>query len=67
VADSTLNAPVSKAGVWAGRIISVLVVLFLPFDSGIKILKLPAAVEGTVQAGCALSFLCAVQLPKGNP
>ena len=51
MADSTLNPPVSKAGLWAGRIISMLVVLFLLFDSGIKILKLPAAVEGTVQAG----------------
>jgi len=51
MADSTLNAQVSKSGVWAGRIISVLVVLFLLFDSGIKILKLPAAVEGTLQAG----------------
>ena len=51
MADSTLNAQVSKSGLWAGRIISALVVLFLLFDSIIKILTLPAAVEGTVQAG----------------
>jgi DoxX-like family len=42
---------VSKTAVWAGRIISVLVVLFLLFDSAIKVLKLAAAVDGTVQVG----------------
>ena len=42
---------VSKSSAWAGRIISVLVVLFLLFDSAIKVLKLAAAVDGTVQVG----------------
>ena len=45
------NNSVSKSSAWAGRIISVLVVLFLLFDSAIKVLKLAAAVDGTVQVG----------------
>mgnify|MGYP003575280675 FL=1 len=35
----------------AGRIMSGLVVLFLLFDSVIKLVKLPIAVEGTMQLG----------------
>ncbi len=36
---------------WAGRIMSGLVALFLLFDSVIKLVKLPSAVEGTMQLG----------------
>jgi hypothetical protein len=36
---------------WAGRILSGLAVLFLAFDAAMKVLKLPAAVEGTTQLG----------------
>jgi hypothetical protein len=36
---------------WAGRIMSGLVALFLLFDSVIKLIKLPIAVEGTTQLG----------------
>ena len=36
---------------WAGRIISGLVVLFLLFDSIIKVMRLDPAVEGTVEFG----------------
>jgi hypothetical protein len=42
---------------WTGRIISALVVLFLLFDSAIKVLKLAAAVDGTVQAGYPASVV----------
>ena len=35
--------------IWAGRIMSGLVALFLLFDSVIKLVKLPIAVEGTMQ------------------
>ncbi len=45
------NAPVSKTMLWAGRIISTLVVLFLLFDSLIKVMKLPPAIEGTTRLG----------------
>jgi hypothetical protein len=41
----------SKKMLWAGRIVSGLVVLFLSFDCIIKLLKLPAAVEGSVKFG----------------
>jgi DoxX-like protein len=48
---TTQSSSASKTSVWSGRIISALVVIFLLFDSTIKVLKLAAAVEGTVQAG----------------
>ena len=49
--EPTLGAPSSKASIWAGRIITTLVVLLLVFDGAIKALKLPGAVDGAVQAG----------------
>jgi hypothetical protein len=57
----TRTAPISKTSLWAGRIISALVVLFMLFDGIIKILKLAPAVEGTV----ALGYPAAVVLPLG--
>jgi hypothetical protein len=44
-------ASLSKKGLWAGRILGGLAVLFLLFDSLIKVMKLPPAVEGTVALG----------------
>jgi hypothetical protein len=41
----------SKASFWGGRIISALVILFMLFDASIKLLKLPAAVEGSIHLG----------------
>jgi hypothetical protein len=49
--SGTQAAPISKRGLWAGRIISGLAVLFLLFDSLIKVLKLAPAVEGTTALG----------------
>jgi hypothetical protein len=49
--QSTQTAPVSKSSLWAGRIISALVVLLMLFDSTIKLMKLAPAVEGTVRIG----------------
>ncbi len=43
--------PVSKVGVWSGRIVSALVIVFMLFDGGIKVLKLAPAVEGTTRLG----------------
>jgi hypothetical protein len=37
--------------VLAGRVLSTLAILFLLFDSGLKVMKMAAAVEGTVQLG----------------
>lgn len=36
---------------WAGLVLSTLAILFLLFDGVIKVLKLPIAVESTVQLG----------------
>src|SRR5512139_2164035 len=54
----TANHPVLSEGasarnnvLWAGRLISVLAVLFLLFDASVKVLRLPLAVEATVQLG----------------
>jgi hypothetical protein len=41
----------SKGTLWAGRILTLLVVLFLIFDCGIKLLKLAPAVEATTEIG----------------
>jgi hypothetical protein len=48
---SALNRPVSKGMLWSGRIVIALVILFMMFDGGIKVLKVPAAVEGTARLG----------------
>lgn len=53
----TRTAPGSNKGLWAGRIISGLVVLFMLFDALIKLLSLPAAVEGTVRLGYPASVV----------
>lgn len=44
-------ARVSPGRLWAGRIAGGLAILFLLFDTIIKVLRLPAAVEGTVRLG----------------
>jgi len=49
--SSTQTAPASKTMLWVGRVISALMIVFMLFDAGIKILKLPAAVEGTLRLG----------------
>ena len=41
----------SRKAVWTGRILSGIAVLFLAFDACMKVLMLPAAVEGTTQLG----------------
>jgi hypothetical protein len=48
------GAPVGfapKVARWAGRVVSALVVAFLLFDGGIKVMMLGPAVEGSVQLG----------------
>src|SRR5262247_413206 len=40
-----------RTRVYAGRILSGLAVVFLLFDAAIKVLRVPAAVEGTTQLG----------------
>src|SRR3954451_18233663 len=50
----------STTALWAGRIISALAVLFLIFDSVIKVLKLAPAVEATTQLGYPESLVIAI-------
>jgi hypothetical protein len=40
-----------KGRTWGGRIVSGLTAVFLLMDAGMKLLKLPAAVDTTVQLG----------------
>src|SRR5688572_6172981 len=47
--------------IWSGRILSGLAVLFLLFDATMKVIRLPAAVDGTVQLGYPASVI----LPLG--
>src|SRR5215831_4605923 len=48
--DTTISRA-SKKGLWAGPLFTGLTVLFLLFDTIVKVLKLPLAVEGTVRLG----------------
>lgn len=45
------TATVSNKSIWAGRIVSGLVILFLLFDAVLKFLKPAPVVEGTVRLG----------------
>ena len=37
--------------IWVGRILSALAILFLSFDTIVKVLRLPIAIDGTTQLG----------------
>lgn len=47
----TQSAAVSKKRLWAGRILSGLIVLFLLFDSITKIMRIAPVLEATVRLG----------------
>jgi hypothetical protein len=47
----TTSVTHSKRTLWAGRVITTLVALFMTFDGLMKVLKVPAAVDGTVKLG----------------
>jgi hypothetical protein len=59
-ARSVAQAPASKKGVWAGRILSGLVVLFLIADAIIKFIKPNPVVEAFAHLGWPLSLANAV-------
>lgn len=58
--SDTHAAPASKKRLWAGRMISALFVLFLLFDSILKVLQLPPAVEGTAKLGYPTSVVLGI-------
>jgi DoxX-like protein len=49
--STTEPVSVSKGSLWAGRIISGLVVLFMLFDSITKIIKIPQVIEASAKVG----------------
>jgi DoxX-like protein len=57
MAVATQAANSSNKTVWAGRVISGLIVLFMLFDATVKLLRLPAAIEGTVHLGYPASLV----------
>jgi hypothetical protein len=46
--------------IWTGRILSALAILFLSFDTIVKVLRLSVAVEGTTQLGYPDSTVFAI-------
>jgi hypothetical protein len=53
----TVEASSSKAGIWAGRIISVIVVLFLIFDAAMKLIKEPHVLAASADLGYPVSSI----------
>ena len=51
VQSSDQTTPVSKKQIWTGRTLSALAILFLLFDSVIKVVQAAPAVEGTKALG----------------
>ena len=62
--SATQTASVSKKRLWAGRIISALMVLFLLFDSGLKVMKLAPAVEATARLGYPTKLVFAIGIAE---
>lgn len=56
------TAAVSTVSLWTGRILSALVVLFMLFDGGIKVLRMAPAVEGTTRLGYPASLVLPIGL-----
>ncbi len=46
-----MSEPISSRALWASRILWAIAVLFMLFDTGIKLMRESHAVEGTVQLG----------------
>jgi hypothetical protein len=57
---ATQTVPAVKTTIWAGRSISAFAVLFLIFDSVIKVLNLAPAVEATTQLGYPASLVIGI-------
>jgi hypothetical protein len=47
----------SKTALWSGWIISVLVILFLLVDAGMKVIKSPISVDATVKLGLSADLV----------
>jgi hypothetical protein len=52
----------SSTTIWIGRVLSALAILFLTFDSVIKLLELPVAIQGTTELGYPESVVFGIGL-----
>ena len=59
---ATQPMPIARTAVWGGRGVSGLAVLFLLFDTVIKVLNLAPAVEATTQLGYAAGLVAVIGL-----
>ena len=59
-----MNETVSKKSLWAGRIISALMVAFLLFDGGAKVMRMAPAVDATVRLGYPARLLLAIGIAE---
>ena len=57
-----MTDPTSKTALWTGRILSSLAILFLLFDTTIKLLRLPMVAESTAQLGYPASLAFTIGL-----
>ena len=55
MSSASESPSVSKGSLWAGRIISGLVVLFMLFDSITKIMKMPQVIQASARVGISAS------------
>ena len=62
--SATQTVSVSKKRLWASRIICALVVLFLLFDSGLKVMKLAPAIEATARLGYPTRLVFAIGISE---
>src|SRR5215467_15072975 len=51
IGSTPSDVSTSKTRLWMGRVIGALLILFLAFDAGVKILNLRVAVQGTTGLG----------------
>ena len=50
----------SKSMLWTGRVITILVVLFMVVDAGMKIVKAQVSMDGSIQLGWPAEFVQAI-------
>jgi uncharacterized membrane protein (UPF0182 family) len=58
--SATQSAPVSKASLWTGRVISGLVVLFMIFDGVTKVMKVQQVIDAAVRIGFPVSTVVGI-------
>jgi DoxX-like family len=54
------SAPISKAALWTGRVISGMVVLFMIFDGVTKVMRVQQVIEATIRIGFPVSTIMGI-------